>query len=189
MYMHIFSKLSLLATGLVVASATSIAVVAAAPNSHASAATTNSQATTRLAENKLKLCQKREVAIDHILTRIGDRGQKQIDLFSTIATRVETFYTTKGKVLTNYNALVADVSANKIAAQTAVDAVKSETVTFKCDGTDPKGAVSSFKVALKAEIAALKAYKTSVRNLIVGVKSVQGTTTSTIHKTTTPGQQ
>ena len=64
------------------------------------------------------------------------------------------------------------------------DSVKADSVTFKCDGTDPKGAVSSFKDALKSEIAALQAYRTSVKNLIVGVKSVQGNTTSTDSKTT-----
>jgi hypothetical protein len=187
--MRILSKLSLLITGVVVASATGIAVVAAAPNSHANATATTqttgqpadpgSQGATKLADAKLKACQNRETAINNIMGRIADRGQKQLDLFSTIATRVETFYTDKGKTLGNYDALVADVTAKKAAAQTEVDAVKASSVTFKCDGTDPKGAAASFKDGLKAEIDALKAYKTSVKNLIVGVKSVQGSTTST----------
>src|SRR6185369_3265620 len=105
--------------------------------------------------------------------RIATRGQKQLDLFSTIAERTETFYTNKGKTLSNYDALVADVNAKKAAAQTTVDATKTAVTVFKCDGTDPKGAAASFKDALKNEIDALKAYKTAVKNLIVGVKSVQ----------------
>lgn len=135
-------------------------------------------AQTRLADAKLKACQKREKAITNIMTRLGDRGQKQVDLFSKIAERTEAFYTKKGKTLTNYDALVADVSAKKAAAQTSVDTIKSTSVEFKCDGTDPKGVVASFKDSLKTEVATLKAYKTSVKNLIVGVKSVQGTTSS-----------
>jgi hypothetical protein len=135
-------------------------------------------AQTRLADAKLKACQNREKAITNIMTRLGDRGQKQVDLFSKIADRTEAFYVKKGKTLTNYDALVADVSAKKTAAQTAVDTIKSTSVEFKCDGSDPKGVVASFKNSLKTEIAALKAYKTSVKNLIVGVKSVQGTTSS-----------
>jgi len=113
------------------------------------------------------------------MVRLGDRGQKQIDLFSTIAERTEKFYTDKGKALTNYDALVADVAAKKTAAQSAVDTVKSTSVEFKCDGNDPKGVAATFKERLKAEIAAMKAYKTSVKNLIVGVKSVQRTVAST----------
>lgn len=135
-------------------------------------------AQTRLADAKLKVCQNREKAITNIMTRLGDRGQKQVDLFSKIADRTEAFYVKKGKTLTNYDALVADVSAKKTAAQTTVDTIKSTSVEFKCDGSDPKGVVASFKNSLKTEIAALKAYKTSVKNLIVGVKSVQGTTSS-----------
>ncbi|HSX35820.1 MAG TPA: hypothetical protein VLH84_02690 [Patescibacteria group bacterium] len=133
---------------------------------------------TKLAEAKLKVCQKRETTVNNIMARIADRGQKQLDLFTSIATRVETFYANKGKTLSNYDALVADVNAKKDAAQTEVDSVKATSVTFKCDGTDPKGTAQSFKGDLKAEIDALKAYKTAVKNLIVGVKSVQGSTTS-----------
>ena len=142
------------------------------------AADNREAAQTKLADAKLKACQNREKAINNILARIASRGQKQLDLFSTIATRVETFYTDKGKVLSNYDALVADVNAKAAAAQTAVDAVKAASVTFKCDGTDPKGTAQSFKDSLKAEIAALKDYKSAVKNLIVGVKSVQGTSSS-----------
>lgn len=144
----------------------------------------DSSGTTKLADAKLRACQNREAAINNILGRISDRSQKQLDLFTSIATKTETFYTNKGKTLSNYSALVADVNAKKAAAQSAVDAIKSDSVTFKCDGTDPKGAVTSFKDALKTETSALKDYKTSVKNLIVGVKSVQGTTTSTDNKTT-----
>lgn len=133
---------------------------------------------TRLADARLKACQNREKVITNIMSRIGERGQNHLNLFSTIADRTEKFYVSKGKTLTNYDVLVADVDAKKAAAQTEVDTVKSTVVEFKCDGTDPKGVASSFKEELKAEIKALQAYRTSVKNLIVGVKSVQGTTTS-----------
>lgn len=162
-------------------------VAVAAPNARAEEAQTAAQ--TRLADAKLKACQNREKAINNIMARFADRGSKQLDVFNKIAQRTETFYSDKGKILSNYDALVADVNAKKAAAQTAVDGVKSNSVSFKCDGTDPRGAATSFKDSLKGEIAALKAYKTAIKNLIVGVKSVQGTTTSTDNKTTTGGQQ
>jgi hypothetical protein len=189
--MRITPKTSLAATGVFLLVAMGTPVLAGAvsshANAHAQAATTTanqpgtpgSPAGTGLAAAKLRSCQNREKAINNIMTRIADRGQKQVDLFTTIATRVETFYTAKGKTLSNYDALVSDVNTQKAAAQTEVDALKASSVTFKCDGTDPKGAAQSFKSNLKAEIDALKAYKTAVKNLIVGVKSVQGSTTST----------
>lgn len=185
--MHI-KRIGIAATAVVAMTLTGVPVLTVGianlhASSHVSAA---SQATDRAAiaearldATKLKVCQLREKAIDNIMARIGDRGQKQLDLFTTIATRVETFYTTKGKTLSNYDALVADVNAKKAAAQTAVDTVKADKANFKCDGTDPQGAAATFKADLKLEISALKAYRTSVKNLIVGVKSVQGTTSST----------
>lgn len=183
--MRIFSKLGIAAVGLLAITVVGVSALAVgAANSHASAnaqtqtADPGSQGATRLADAKLKACQNREKTINNILGRIANRGQKQLDLFTAIATRVKTFYTDKGKILSNYDALVADVDAKKAAAQTTVDTIKATSVTFKCDGTDPKGAVELFKDNLKAEIAALKDYKTAVKNLIVGVKSVQGTTSS-----------
>lgn len=127
-----------------------------------------------LSETKLKVCKKRETKINSIMERIASRGERQIEVFNNIATKTQDFYTNKHLSLSNYDALVADVNAKKEAAQTAVDTVKSSSVTFKCDGTDPKGAAQVFQGKLKDEIAALKTYKTSVKNLIVGVKSVAG---------------
>lgn len=133
---------------------------------------------TRLQDAKLRACEKRQSVIANTMKRISDRGQKQIDLFSGIAERTQAFYDKKGKTLANYDALVADVATKKAAAEEAVAMVASQGADFKCDGTDPKGAVSGFKEHHTHVIVALKEYKTSVKNLIVGVKSVQGTTSS-----------
>jgi hypothetical protein len=139
----------------------------------------------RLTAVKLRVCENRQKTITNIMSRIADRGQKQLDLFTTIATRTETFYLGKGKTLSNYDALVTAANDKKAAAQTTVDTIKADSTTFSCDGTDPKGAVSSFKTALKSEIQALKDYKTAVKDLIVGVKSVQSTTANTTSTTDT----
>ncbi len=157
------------------------------PNAHAQTqtqtteqqtTTANKVAQTRLADAKLKACQNREKAITNIMSRLADRGQKQLNLFSSIADKTEAFYATKGKTVATYDALVADLATKKAAAEEAVNTVTSTSTTFKCDGTDPKGVVSSFKDSLKAEITTLKDYRTAVKDLIVGVKSAQGVTSS-----------
>ena len=174
--MHI-TRFGVIAATVVTTTLTGLPVLAlGVANDHASAQT--AAAETRLAATKLKVCQLREKSIDNIMSRIAERGQKHIDLFTTIATKTETFYTTKGKTLSNYDALVADVNAKKAAAQTAVDTVKADSANFKCDGTDPHGEAAAFKADLKLEISALQDYRTSVKNLIIGFKSVQGTTSS-----------
>ncbi len=129
--------------------------------------------------DRLKACEARQAGIVKIMTQAGERGDRQIALFDTIATRVEAFYTSKGKVLANYDQLVAAVATAKTAAQTAVQAVKSANTQFNCGGTNPTGQIDVLRTELKAMSTALEQYRTAVKNLIVGVKSVQSTTTST----------
>lgn len=133
-------------------------------------------ATPKLTEGKLKTCQARQKAIKTIMARIAVRAQKQVDLFNVIAERTEKFYTNKGKTLANYDSLAKDVAAKKAAAQTVVDTIKSSSTLFNCSGRDPKGFINDFKKSLKNEINALQAYKIAVKNLIIGVKSIQGVT-------------
>ncbi len=155
-----------------------------ATNNAAQAAANQAAVQTRLADARLRVCQTRQTVIANIMSRISDRGQKQLDLFTGIAGKVEKFYTDKGKVLSNYNALVADVNAKQAAAQLAVNAIKTPAISFSCDGTDPMGVADGFKSMLKIEIESLNTYKTSIKNLIVGVKSVQTQTTATTQTTT-----
>ncbi|MEP7205264.1 MAG: hypothetical protein ABI716_03675 [Candidatus Saccharibacteria bacterium] len=131
---------------------------------------------TKLTEAKLTVCRKHEEVIDNIIARMGDRGTKQFDVFTKIADRTEAFYIKSGKVLSDYDALVVDVNTKKAEAQSVLPTML---VTFKCDGTDPQGVASSFKTSRTTLITALRAYKTAVKNLIVGVKSVQDTTVTT----------
>ncbi len=130
----------------------------------------------RLEAAKLKACQKREKAITNIMARISDRGTKQLEVFTKISERTQTFYEEKGNTLSNYDELVADVTEKKEAAQAAVDAVSDGSDDFTCDGDNPKATADSFKENKQAMNAALKEYKTAVKDLIVGVKSVQSTT-------------
>lgn len=132
----------------------------------------------RLAGMRLQFCEKRQSVITAIMKRAGERGDKRIDFISTIANRVETFYQNKGKVLSAYDQLASDVAAKKAAAQAAVNAVKAADTQFNCGGENPKGMVAVFRAEIQAQAAALKEYRTSVKSLIVGVKSVQGSSSS-----------
>ncbi len=135
---------------------------------------------THLTGTKMTLCENHKDVVTAIMSRIADRGQKQVDLFTTIATRVETFYTKSGKTVANYSALVADMNTKHTAAQTAVNTIKADSTTFSCSATNPQGIVTGFKADLKLEISALQAYRTSVRNLTVAIKSaVEASSTTT----------
>lgn len=130
----------------------------------------------KLAGDKLKFCQMREKHINGSMIAISSRGQEKLNLFTKIADRTEAFYVAKGKVLSNYDDLVASVNSEKAAAQSAVDTVKADKAAFKCIGDNPKGTANLFKADLQSMNDALKSYRTAVKNLIIGVKSVQSTT-------------
>lgn len=133
---------------------------------------------THLAAAKLQACKKRQSAINNIMARIVDRESRQIAVFDTIATRTETFYVSKGKTVANYATLVAAIGTAKAKAESDLASMKT-TDTMMCDAANPKGVMSAFKTSRKLEINDLKVYRTAVKNLIVAVKSVQGSVTNT----------
>ena len=137
----------------------------------------------KLSTAKLKACEKRQASINNRTTSIADRGTKHLALFTKIADRVKTFYVTKGNVLENYDALVTEVDAKRVAAEAAVATIASSTTDFTCSEGNPQQSIDGFKTNLTLQHTALKEYQVAVKNLIVGVKSVNGTTTSASKET------
>ncbi len=144
-------------------------------NSHkpSQATTGKANGAAHLAAAQLTACTHRQTAINNIMLRIDTRAQNQINLFSTIATRVEAFYTKQGKTVANYSQLVAAVSAAKAQALSDFATVKTNS-TFNCSSSNPKGMVTAFQGYLKTEISDLQNFKLAVKNLIVGVASANG---------------
>lgn len=125
----------------------------------------------KLEGEKLKACQNRENAINNILFKMSARGEKHIGVINAASARIQAFYADKQLNVSNYDELLAIVSEKKTAAETAVADVKAASVSFMCDGSDPKGAAQFFKDYLRKQNSALKEYKTAVKNLLAAVKS------------------
>lgn len=132
----------------------------------------------KLSAAKLQICNDRKANIDNRVTRISERVTKHLALFDNIAQRAQTFYVNKGNALENYDALVADMEAKKAAAKTAAATLESQRGSFDCEGDNPKAAIAAYKDTLKDTIEVLKEYRTSIKNLIVGIKSVNATDTA-----------
>ena len=137
-----------------------------------------SQAGTRLADARLKSCQNREKAINNITSRIVTRGTNQLNLFNTIAQRVEAFKTSKNVTVANYDQLVATLQTDQTQATNDLAAMKTN-ATLDCTSSDPKGMISAFQSDMKTEISDMQTYRTDVKNLIVAVKTAVGSTGST----------
>lgn len=136
-------------------------------------AAAKADASTKLAAAKLAVCEKRKTTITALMSRVGDRGQKQLELVDTIVSRVETFKTEKNLTVEDYATLKAEVDARKAAVGTAIEATKATQVEFACDGSDPKGAASTFKEGMKNQNEAIKSYRDAAIKLLVAVKQSQ----------------
>ena len=165
------TSVSLLTTQL---SATSDRGVAARENAETRREEVKQSNSAKLDENKRKVCEKRQANITRTMGKMQTRGESQLAVFTKIADRTKAFYEEKQRTVENYTDLVAAVDEKKAATQLAIDAGNEAIGDFSCDASDPTAIKDLFKAQLKDQIAALKAYKTAVKDLIVGVKSAQG---------------
>lgn len=138
------------------------------------------EAKNRLPEARLRVCQARENTITKRMTQLTQLVTTMESKFDAIAQRTEKYYTSKvvpsGKTVVNYDALVAEIQTKKTAVQTALTTAQTNSVGFSCTGNNPKGLLTQFRTDMQAVKKALQNYRTSIKNLIVAVRSVTGTT-------------
>ncbi len=141
-----------------------------ATNTNASNSNVSTNTNRGLEAAQLRACQNREAAITRIQERIARRAARHLEVFGSIADRVEAFYVRKGYSVADYNQLVGEVNAKKAAVQTQLEALKLR-VSFSCSDNDPHGMTRAFQEQRSDTIAALKNLQTAVRNLTIAVKS------------------
>ncbi|MGB2787447.1 MAG: hypothetical protein WBB94_03640 [Candidatus Saccharimonadaceae bacterium] len=143
------------------------------------AAEAKERAKTKLDSAKLKVCENREAKIEKTMTNLQKRGENQIAVFDKIYERLKKFYADKGYSVANYSALIADVEAKKLVAQTAISEIAAMDKDIKCASDNPKATAEAFRTKMKDLITKLKEYRTSIKNMIVAIKSAQSTATKT----------
>lgn len=167
--------------------ATSIGNTAEAKNS-LTATTNQAVPAQKLTEAKLKICQNKEAAIQKRNDQLTKTTENMLTKFDSIATRVETYYTGKavasGKTISNYDALLAEITAKRSAVQTDLDKATADALAFNCTSDSPKGQLTQFRTDMQGVKQGLKEYRTSIKNLIVAIRSVTGTAESTSNSAT-----
>lgn len=139
-----------------------------------------SQAKNRLTEAKLKACQARETTINKRLDNLNELVTKMEKNFDSIAGRVKDYYTKvvkpSGKTVENYDLLLANIDSSKATIQTGLVKAESHVANFSCDSDDPKGQMTTYRQDMQGVIQELKDYRTSIKDLIVAVRSITGAT-------------
>lgn len=132
----------------------------------------------RLEDKRLRLCQIHEAEIIKRHESLDDLSSKMFKVFDEITKRVEDFYTNKvvpsGKSLPNYDALVADIASKRLAVQTALTNTQNDIAGFSCTADNPKAQITQYRLDMQAVKKALQDYRTSIKNLIVAIRTLVG---------------
>lgn len=143
-----------------------------------------------LSELKMRSCEARQDSIKNRRDSLINLVMKIEDVFTSKATRVEDFYTNKvlptGKTVSNYDALVKDISDKKDIVTKDLDDAKAKISAFDCKGDDPKGLLTDFRMNMQKVKSDLKNYRTAIKNLIVAVKPLAPKETGSPKPTATP---
>ena len=126
----------------------------------------------KLADKRLETCEKRQTKVNEIFARATERNKKQLAVVQKIEERVKEFYTTKNLSADGYDVAVANADAKEAVAVAAVEA--SAEVSFDCASTDATKPGAAIKEAMQVRHAALKDYRTAVKDLILVVKKHPG---------------
>lgn len=133
----------------------------------------------KLSGGSMHACLAREKGIQNRSTNLVTRATNMEAVFATIASRVEDYYTSKvvpsGKSVANYTTLTTAIQTQKDTVQTDLGKAQADATSFNCSSSDPKAEMTTYRSDMQTVIKDLQAYKQSVKNLIVAVRSLNGT--------------
>jgi len=124
--------------------------------------------TEKLESKRLETCQKRQDKINSIGTKSTEQNKKHLAVFQKIEQNVKNFYVSKNLSAEGYDAAVAAADEKEAIAVANVET--SAEVSFDCATTDGAKPGSAIKELMTSRHAALKEYRTAIKNLIQVVK-------------------
>lgn len=136
----------------------------------------------KLEDKRLATCEKRSDKINSVIQKGTEKSAKHLAVFQKIEEKVKKFYADKNRSADGYEAAVANTDAKEAAAIAAIEA--SSELKFDCDSADGAKPGDAVKELMKTRHAALKEYRTAIKDLIHVVKKANGT-----QQTTEDGQE
>lgn len=133
-------------------------------------------------KGKERSCEAHLDSIQHRSDHLVRMANNMLHIFDKIAGRVEEYYSSKvlpsGKSVPNYDALRADIDNKKNVVIEKLATAEATTNSISCTDANPKEDINQFRFDMQAVKTALHEYRRSVRNLIVGVRSIAPVTSS-----------
>lgn len=127
----------------------------------------NVQAQTQ--EKRKQLCENRKKAIDNKLNAFTAAADKHLARLNGAYTKLKDYQTNRNVTVPNYDSLTATADAKQQAATEAVAALKSVSSGVDCSSADVSVQLKTVKEAGATARNALKAYRTSLHDILVGL--------------------
>lgn len=128
--------------------------------------------TQQLDEKRQEVCERREQKINAITDKSVEQARKHLAVFQKIEDRVKAYHTNKALIAENYDALLAEVDAKEAAAVAAIES--TGVIDLDCAVEGDQRQIGTFiKDLVRAQHAALREYRTAIKNLIVAVAQAQ----------------
>ncbi|MCL4353817.1 hypothetical protein M1615_05160 [Patescibacteria group bacterium] len=125
---------------------------------------------------RLQACQRIEKVLVHRSTHLVGLATQMEKTFTSIAQGVERYYLTKvvpsGTTLPSYDSLVADIATRENTLTPLVVAAQSDVTGFSCTGNNPGALMTQYRTDMQAVLKGLEDYRTSIKNLIVAVRTL-----------------
>lgn len=128
----------------------------------------------KLTDAKLKICRVREAGIKLRSINSTIRAKGLAARLERHVQAAKKFYTSvllpAGKIVDNYDQLLASIETKKAAAQAAFQTADQTARAFDCKGDDPKGQLATFRSNMEKAMTALKDYKSAVKDLLKALR-------------------
>lgn len=115
-------------------------------------------------------CKNRQTQVNMTMDTIVTRNQQRYDKITSIYDKATAYYKKSGRVVENYDALIATIEAQKQTVQLGLSSIKP-TDGFNCSTGMPLQAVDDFKFNRQTTVNNIAAYRDSVKALIKAIKS------------------
>jgi|GEM_PF-2301084 len=132
-----------------------------------------------------KICQQHQADINKKIANLSTKAQNHLTAFNNVFTKVQAFQSSHNLSVSNYDTLVADATAKQTAATTAVNALKSVSVTVDCSTADPASSIATVQTAASDARTALQAYRSSLLALVNALLDAGATPSPSISPTPT----
>lgn len=131
---------------------------------------------TKTQEKRQQLCENRKNAIDNKLKAFSGAADKHLARLNGAYAKLKDYQSSHNLTVGNYDNLIAAADAKQQAATEAVEALKSVSGGVDCSSADVSVQLKTVKEAAATTRNALKAYRTSLHDILIGLAQATKTT-------------